>query len=283
MLRSFRLGSAFGIPLCVHSSFFLLPLALLFLSWPMGYRAILFMEAVLFSMFACVLLHELGHVLMARAFGITTRDVTLYPIGGVARLESMGSRPFEEICIALAGPAVNLFIVLFLSPLVATVALAGLCISPGDAMLGEGGPWTLVAGYLMVLWVSNIVLMAFNMLPAFPMDGGRVFRALLTLRLGALWATEIAAAVGLVFAGLLIAGGLWMRSLNLVLVAAFVATVGQMEVIALRRREARRKMRTVPVVAPVVVAPALAEFSGVMWDRDNRVWVRWVDGRPVEA
>jgi Zn-dependent protease len=277
MPRSFYLGRAFGIPVSIHPTFFLLPALFAAMRWADGPFAVLFSEILLLSVFGCVLLHELGHALMGRAFGIATRDITLYPIGGVARMESTGRRPSEEACIALAGPAVNLAIVALLSPLIALLAMSGLPLRPDRAM--EYGPAAVVASYLASLWAANGVLMLFNLLPVFPMDGGRVLRAALATGLGALRATEIAAAIGLVLALMLCLVGVWFGHVTLILVPMFVIFAGQMELAALRQREARRA--AVPVVE---VAPApLADFTGFVWDRDRHVWVRWVDGRPVEA
>ncbi len=295
MLRSFKLGKAFGIPLYLHSSFVLLPLYALFLGRHDGLAGILFGQVVLLSIFGCVMLHELGHALMARFFGIGTRDITLYPIGGVARLDSTGNRPHEELCIALAGPAVNLAIVVLLSPLVFLAFLAGLLNHPDDALAGGGGMMTLLAAYVMSICLGNGVLLLFNLVPAFPMDGGRVLRALLGMRLSHLRATEIAATVGLFMAGGLALIGVCVPILGLVLVAMFVAFVGQQELAMLRQREAHRRAEESAAavrVEPVWAAPVQAEplghprregFTGFMWDRDHRVWVRWIDGRPVQA
>src|ERR1700679_2118604 len=110
MFRSWHVGSAFGIPLYIHPTFLLIvPWVLSQSSGHTAFSAF-FSVAVVLTVFACVLLHELGHALMARYFGIGTRDITLYPIGGVARLDSTGNAPHQEVCIALAGPAVNLVI-----------------------------------------------------------------------------------------------------------------------------------------------------------------------------
>src|SRR6516225_5228716 len=102
MFPSLKLGRYFGIPLYVHSTFLLLPAWVLLNNRGAGLAAALFSLVLLVTVFACVVLHELGHALMARFFGIGTRDITLYPIGGVARLERMSDKPGEEICIALA-------------------------------------------------------------------------------------------------------------------------------------------------------------------------------------
>src|SRR5207237_3760644 len=110
-MGSWKLGRAFGINIYVHWSFLLLVAFALYRNWSIGgQRLAIFGLIVLFAAFACVVLHELGHALMARHFGIPTRDITLYPIGGVARLERMSERPWEEFCIAVAGPAVNVVI-----------------------------------------------------------------------------------------------------------------------------------------------------------------------------
>jgi Zn-dependent protease len=292
MLRSFKLGRAFGIPLYLHSTFFLLPLYALFLSRHDGLGGILFGQALLLSLFGCVLLHELGHALMARFFGIPTRDITLYPIGGVARLESTGHAPHQELCIALAGPAVNLAIVLVLSPFVALFMATGLLRNPMELLIGD--PLSVLASFLTALWVGNGFLMVFNLLPVFPMDGGRVLRAILGLGTSHLRATEVAATVGLFAAGCLALAGLYWLNFSLVLVAGFVAFAGQQELAALRMQEARRRAATAaavvlepllsePVYTPQPMHPRLDGFTGYLWDRDNRMWVRWVNGRRVEA
>lgn len=282
MLRSFSLGSALGIPIYVHSTFLLLPMLTIWLNREGGLLSILFAEAMLLSLFGCVLLHELGHAMMGRVFGIPTRDITLYPIGGVARMESTGRRPFEEVCIALAGPAVNLVIVLLLSPFVAALALSGVSLRPTVAL--ENGPLSLVGAYLAFLWVANSVLMVFNLLPVFPMDGGRVFRAVLAVWMGLAAATEVAAAVALVLAILLGIGGLLLGAPTLALVTVFVVVAGQMELFSVRQREAHRRVHPVESVQPMPPPPStiLPGFTGFVWDRDRQVWVRWVNGRPVE-
>ena len=120
-------------------------------------------------LFGCVVLHELGHAFAARAFGIPTHGITLLPIGGVAQLDRIPRNPFQELVIALAGPAVNVAIALLLIPFVA--ALYG---------LGQITPLGLISGgFVARLLLVNLVLVAFNLIPAFPMDGGRVLRALL--------------------------------------------------------------------------------------------------------
>ncbi|WP_165065875.1 site-2 protease family protein [Paludisphaera rhizosphaerae] len=168
MSLSWKLGRFAGIDVFLHPTF------LLILLLP-GVAENL---PLVLAMFGCVLLHEFGHALTARRFGIETADITLYPIGGVARLTRMPRAPGVELLIALAGPAVNLAIA------------AGLCLTLGvGSVVGAGG-------FMANLLVMNLVLAAFNMIPAFPMDGGRVLRALLGGWVGRGKATSFAAAVG---------------------------------------------------------------------------------------
>jgi len=296
MLRSVKLGKVFGIPLYVHSTFLLLPLWVLFQSRGLGAGTALFSLVILVALMVCLVMHELGHALMARHFGISTRDITLYPIGGVARLERMSEGALEEICIALAGPAVNLVIVFLLTPLVVALALLG-GVPSGDMLLvgSEAGPLTLAVRFLATLWFGNLMLLGFNMLPAFPMDGGRVLRALLSLGLGRLRATELAAAVGLVVAPAVVLGVWYFLGSNplLVVLILFVCFAGQQELAALRRLEAQRQAEAyqpVPLAPPeplsagpaAMVAPE-PNFSGLAWDSGCRVWVIWHNGRPISV
>ncbi|MCU0787797.1 MAG: site-2 protease family protein, partial [Verrucomicrobia bacterium] len=185
---SFRLGRLFGVDVYVHFTFILLlgfigvAHGLAQRSWDAALNGVLFFAGI----FLCVLLHEFGHVLAARRYGIKTRDVTLLPIGGVARLERMPDKPAQELAVALAGPAVNV------------VIAAGLALG-----LGLGGGWQPLAALSTTggnlferLLFANLFLVAFNLLPAFPMDGGRVLRSLLAMRMSAVRATHIAATVG---------------------------------------------------------------------------------------
>jgi len=186
MNLSYRLGRVAGIDLYVHATFLLL-LAFVGLSQG-GIEAVLLVSAV----FGCVLLHELGHALTARSFGIGTEDITLYPIGGVARLQRMPRAPGAELLITLAGPAVNLAI--------AGVIAVFLWVSGGALVDGFGTLGILGWDFASALMSINLVLAAFNMIPAFPMDGGRILRASLSGWLGRLRATEIAAGLGRILA-----------------------------------------------------------------------------------
>jgi Zn-dependent protease/predicted transcriptional regulator len=188
MKWSWKIGKFLGIDVFLHTTFFLLIgwIALSFWLQENSLVAVFSGVGFILALFASVVFHEYGHALTARRFGVKTRDITLYPIGGVARLERIPEDPKQELWIAIAGPAVNVVIaiVLFLW-LVINSAL-----DPLSSLSLTGG------SFLERLMVTNLFLVAFNMIPAFPMDGGRVLRALLATRLEYTRATQIAASVG---------------------------------------------------------------------------------------
>ena len=188
MKSGLHLGRWFGIDVIVHWTFLLL-IGLLVVGQLLtgaAWAAVAGSTTLLLAVFLCVLLHEFGHALTARTFGIRTHDITLLPIGGLARLERIPENPWQEFWIALAGPAVNVAIVAVLVPVAA--ALGGL-----QDLLSSNLP---AASFLMQLISINVALVAFNLLPAFPMDGGRVLRAVLAMFLPYAKATNIAAACG---------------------------------------------------------------------------------------
>ena len=188
MRWSWKIGRFAGIDVYVHATFFLLILWVVALHWFAGHNLGAVASGVLFilALFACVVLHEFGHALTARRYGIPTKDITLLPIGGVSRFERMPDKPWQEFWVAVAGPIVNvvvaaaIYLALFLTD--GFKPVTGLSIT--------GGP------FLERLLVANIALAIFNIIPAFPMDGGRVLRALLATRMDHVRATQTAAAVG---------------------------------------------------------------------------------------
>lgn len=192
MRWSWKIGEVAGIGLYVHASFWLLIAFVLLLNWSggNGLLAALYGGAFVLVIFGCIILHELGHALTARRFGIRTRDITLLPIGGLARLERMPEDPIQELWVALAGPAVNIAIAALLYSVVV--------FSGGGIRAGQF--FSLDGGFLADLMIVNLWLVAFNMIPAFPMDGGRVLRALLATQLDMVRATKISARVGQGFA-----------------------------------------------------------------------------------
>jgi Zn-dependent protease/CBS domain-containing protein len=187
MQWSFPIGRFAGSELRIHLTFFLLLLWIGIAAYRTGGGAAA-LEGVAFiiAVFACVVLHEFGHALAARRYGIGTPRITLLPIGGVAELERMPEKPSEEIIVALAGPAVNVVIAAVL------ILILGAQVS-GDTVAALENP---SAGFLARLASVNVVLVLFNLIPAFPMDGGRVLRALLATRYPRVRATQIAGTVG---------------------------------------------------------------------------------------
>ena len=249
MRWSYRIGRIAGTDIKVHVTF-----VLLVVWWAvMGYQeggpgGALAGALSLLALFACIVLHEFGHILMARRFGVRTPDVILLPIGGVARLERIPDEPRQELLIALAGPAVTLAIIVLLYLI---LQLGG-----GPVTIGQLSPDT---PFLAQLMAVNIYLLLFNLIPAFPMDGGRVLRAILSSRLGLVRGTRLAATLGQMLA---VAGGLYGLTKPmplLVLVAFFVFLGANAEATSVETRVAgeglqvRQMMvtdfRTVPVHA----------------------------------
>jgi Zn-dependent protease/CBS domain-containing protein len=209
---SWKLGRIAGIDVFVHATFLFLLAWVALSDYLSGGSAAAAANgvAVILAVFGVVVLHELGHALAARRFGIATRDITLLPIGGVSRLERMPEDPWQELRVALAGPAVNVVLAAALYGV-----MRALGISPFGSVSMMGG------GFLArLLWV-NVSLALFNLLPAFPMDGGRVLRAVLALRVDRVRATEIAARMGQALALLLGFAGLFFNPF-LVFIAFFV-------------------------------------------------------------
>src|SRR5688572_15151138 len=218
MRGSLRLGQIAGIKVFVHWSFFLL------LGWIFtgamvagrGAAAAGLGVVFILALFACVLLHEFGHALAARRYGIATRDITLLPIGGLARLERIPRNPTQELVVALAGPAVNVVIALLI--------FAGLLAANGGSLTSRF--LTLEGNFFSQLMAVNVYLVVFNLIPAFPMDGGRVLRALLARRLNYARATTLAARIGQVIAVLFGVLGLFVLGNPLLLLVAFFVFLG---------------------------------------------------------
>ncbi len=188
MKWSFKIARFAGIDVYVHATFLLL---LTWIGWHYwlsegNLGAVIVGISFILLLFSCVVLHEFGHALTARRYGIRTRNITLLPIGGVASLERMPDDPRQEIIVALAGPAVNLFIALLLW---VWLLLSNNLITDASVLSDSNG-------FLHRIMVINLVLAIFNLLPAFPMDGGRVVRAALSMRVGHHQATKVAANIG---------------------------------------------------------------------------------------
>jgi Zn-dependent protease/predicted transcriptional regulator len=259
-----------GIQLRIHVTFLLLIAWLAFTYYGSGRSPeAAFWAVLILVIFVCVVLHEFGHALMAKAFGINTPDITLLPIGGVARLERMPEEPAQELAIAAAGPMVNVIIALG--------AFAG------GARFHY--PPTLQHGFISGILTINVVLFLFNLLPAFPMDGGRVLRALLAIRIPYARATQVAANIGQGFAFVFGFYGLYNTNPFLLFIAFFVYIGASQEAALAQMRDISRRFpvssamvrefRTLPVSATLEEAvdallatsqhdfPVVAEDSNV--------------------
>jgi len=236
---SINIGSIAGTAVRIHWTFVIF-LAWIFLAnlFSGGSAAAWNSLAFLLLLFACVLAHEFGHIFVARGFGVPTPDVTLLPIGGVARLARIPEKPSEEFLVAIAGPLVNVAIALVL------ILFAGAGLDTQHLVAMESTKVSLVDRLAEV----NLFLAVFNMIPAFPMDGGRVLRALLATKLGHLRATEVAAAIGQWVAFALGFLGLFGNPL-LIFIAVFVymAASSEAQLVAIRAMS-----RDVPVAAAMM-------------------------------
>jgi Zn-dependent protease len=233
---SFKIGRAFGIDVKVHWSFFLLLAFFGFLAFRDSGSLVsaLVTVGLVVALFFCVLLHEFGHSLVALRLGSEVQDITLLPIGGLARMKSLPERPIDEVKVAVAGPLVNVV----LAPLFFGLAVlfGGDLSVPTDIISGASS----VGQAFVALGFINVALVIFNMIPAFPMDGGRVLRGLLATRLGPVRATDISSTVGQVFAILFILGGFLSQNFLLAIIGFFVFLGASGEAQLVRQREQLR-------------------------------------------
>lgn len=274
MKWSWKLFEFRGIGVFMHATFLILIAFVVFAHWMENHSVSKTLEGVLFilAIFACVVMHEFGHALTAARYGIKTRDITLLPIGGLARLERMPDNPIEELWVALAGPAVNVVIA---AGLFVWLSLAG-SFTAWTNLGFASGP------FLERLMFVNIFLIVFNMLPAFPMDGGRVVRALLATRMDYVQATQVAANLGQMMALLFGLLGLFTNPF-LVFIALFVwigaaqeASMVQMKASLAGIPVARAMITQFDVLAPddslsravdLILAGAQQDFPVVEEDR----------------
>jgi stage IV sporulation protein FB len=246
MLWSINIGSIAGTAIRVHVTFVLFLAWIAISSWVTGGPgAAWYALAFMILLFACVVAHEFGHIFVARHFGVTTPTVTLLPIGGVAQLERIPEKPSEEFLVAIAGPLVNVAIAVVL------IVVFGASLDAGSL----AGVDKSTVSMLDRLAAVNLFLVVFNLIPAFPMDGGRVLRAILASRLGYARATEIAASIGQVVAFGLGFLGLFGNPL-LIFIAIFVylAASSEAQLVAMRAMS-----RDVPVAAAMMTQIARLE------------------------
>jgi Zn-dependent protease len=193
----------------------------------------------------------------------------------------MSSRPWEEFWIALAGPAVNVAIASFLA--------LSLGFLESDVFFRSPFQTPAMSNFLAQLLGANVILVLFNLIPAFPMDGGRILRALLSTGLGRLRATQIAAGLGVAMAVLFFAIGLYLPMPMLMLVAVFVYFAGRQELAGVFHEEGPRWVEPIDQPAPPAFGqyprsgPAMGGYSGFTWDDRNRLWTLWQNGRPIQT
>ena len=228
MHRSFKIFTVAGIPVKVHWTFILLPVLLWYMVriYHFNERQTLWIGLAIAAMLVCILLHEFGHALMARRLNVQTIDILLLPIGGLARLENLPAKAIHEFWIALAGPAVNILIALLCIPyliLVTAPRLAGIEIITAELILTD------LVFFPPFVFAMNLGLATFNLLPAFPMDGGRVLRSLLATKIGHYKATKLAAITGQIIAVAMFTYGLIDCKIPYIFIAAFVFIAAQRE------------------------------------------------------
>ena len=194
MKGSFKLGNIAGIGVFIHWTFSLLIAYIIFSNYRAGHNTEQIIWTVIFilSIFITVFLHELGHAMAAKKFNIITKDITILPIGGLARLERIPEKPSEELVVAIAGPLVNIVLALITGLFITVPDLKELTVQLTGGINQSN--------FFLNFFIVNIVLAVFNLIPAFPMDGGRVFRALLSMKFERHIATNIAARLGQILA-----------------------------------------------------------------------------------
>ena len=282
--RRLKLGTFWGIGLYVHWTFALLILYFAYQARGEGIVGMAFSLAIVIGVFFCVTLHEYGHALAAREFGIPTIDITLLPIGGVARLQRMPRIPWQELVVALAGPAVNVAIAMLLG---AGFFLAGgLSLILGGASEAEAVAANTLFGepsfaqFFRFMLGVNLMLVLFNMIPAFPMDGGRVFRSILAMMIDYRRATWLASRVGLVCAALMVLLVLVTDASNpfLILIAVFIGFAGMSEA---RQVEVMESVRGLKVGEVMVLSQDVVSMGTPLGEIAQRWQTQGATALPV--
>jgi len=285
--QRFKLGTFFGIGLYVHWTFALLIAYVTYVTWASGASPVMvaFTIVQLLTVFACVTLHEYGHALAARRYDVETHDITLLPIGGVARLKRIPQIPIQEFVIAVAGPAVNVVIAALLLILIFATGQGWLFEILYDVMSGTIAPEAFettrqtidqvfetptLIGFALSIFTINVILVLFNMIPAFPMDGGRVLRSLLAMVVPYVSATRWAQRIGVVCAILMAAAALSSDPPRIVmlLIAGFIVFAGLAEVRQVEVREMVDGLTVGDVMTedvPVVRADMTADQLSQWW------------------
>jgi Zn-dependent protease/CBS domain-containing protein len=275
--RRLKLGTFLGIGLYVHWTFALMIVYVGYMARSEGWFGVGYGVAQLLGVFLCVTLHEYGHAMAARWFGVPTLDITLLPIGGVARLQRMPRIPIQEFIVAVAGPAVNVVIVIVLATLflaVHGIELFEAVASPYDeqstATLETMLTLPTPTGFAFSMLVINLMLVIFNMIPAFPMDGGRVLRSLLAMFLPYRRATYVASRVGLVCAAGMAIIAWYLDQPMPILIAFFVGYAGMAEA---RQVEAMETVRGLNIARSMIRRPSYIDMNTQLLD----IAARWED------
>ena len=222
-----KVATIAGIPIKIHWSFSLTLLIIggLILKHQLDFRTSIFLSLFVFILFVLVIMHEYGHALMARKFHISTRDIIISPIGGIARLEGMPQKPVQELLVAFAGPLVNLFFALVLSGVLYGMDTTDFFLRDKESIELLTDP----IGFIFLVTLMNAMLFLFNLIPAYPMDGGRILRALLSMVMDRRKATIFAANVGRVLAIGFIIFGAYNKMFSLLFIGIFVYVVATRE------------------------------------------------------
>lgn len=250
MGNSLKLFSVRGIDIRLHITF---PLILLWAGLQFGLRtgtieSALFGVIVIGFLFVLVTLHELGHSFAAQYFGVPVKQIILSPLGGVAQLSEIPDKPKQEFIIAIAGPAVNVAFAILMGAIALSLGIS--VENPFFILSGLGGI-TLTSLFIYVFYY-NIILALFNLIPAFPLDGGRIFRSLLAMRLDYVKATTIASTIGQVLAVMLGIYGLFSGGIFMVLIAVFIFMAGRQEAQMVQVRSVLRGVKVQQAYSPSV-------------------------------
>ncbi len=307
MKGSFRIARFFGIPVELHWTFGLIFLWVFYVVYDKTGRfdpLVLFWQTLfVLSIFLCVLLHEFGHALTARKYGVKTLDIILSPIGGVARLDRMPEKPIQEFWVAIAGPLVNGAIIVILSAYVLLLGnvqrsqfldLIYLVVNPQSNTFFTAD-LSQFDFYIFGLIGLNAALAIFNLVPAFPLDGGRIFRALLSMRLPRLKATRIASLTGQVMAIALAVYGLATGNLITTMIGVFVYSTAAAEFRFVKMEETLNNARVADLVRKdfttlintwstreiLELLPHSLEKYFLVWDEQEEKYTGWVSEQMI--
>lgn len=235
MKGAWRVARVAGVDFYMHWSFSLI-IPWMILQSAYGHReieALIFIFVAMLLLFGCVALHELGHAWMALRLNVVVRSVTLLPIGGLAQIQAVPDKPLREFLIAAAGPLVNfaiaigLVVILLFVDSMLLVSFLTTPLSITEAIFSRAAVWqSPLSGFIVFLLLANIALFVFNLIPIFPMDGGRMLRALLSIFFSYTRATQLAVAIGQLIAGLMLFTAWHLKNFGLMLAAIFVFVAG---------------------------------------------------------